>query len=115
MKLRDVVSRLSIDRRKFREYALDSDNPVGQHKAAVFQRRLGYSKANYQSLFEQIEAQVIDCEAVATKLDDYGQRYQVDLEVMGVEADQREVVRTGWIVEPDAEDCARLVTLYVRK
>lgn len=81
----------------------------------MFQRRLGYGKDNYQALFEQIERQVMDCEAIATQKDEYGQRYQVDLEVVGMEADQREIVRTGWIVEPGAEDCARLVTLHVRK
>jgi hypothetical protein len=114
MRLGEIVSRLSIDRRKFVDYALDPDNPVGQHKALVFQRRLGYDRDNYEGLLAQIEAQVMDCEAIATKLDEHGQRYQVDLEVMGVDG-QRAIVRMGWIVEPGIEDCARLVTLYVRK
>jgi hypothetical protein len=112
--LREIVSRLLIDRRKLTDYALDPDNPVGRHKALVFQRRLGYDKDNYEPLLEQIEALVWDGEAIATKLDEHGQRYQVDLEIMGVEG-QRVMVRTGWIVEPDVEDAARLVTLYVRK
>jgi hypothetical protein len=114
MKLKDVVSQITIDHRKLTTYALDPDNPVGQHKALVFQRRLGYGRDNYEGLLAQIEEQVMECEAIATKLDAHGQRYQVDLEVMGVEG-QRAIVRIGWIVEPGAENCARLVTLYVRK
>lgn len=114
MRLGEVVAQLSIDERKLRDYALDPGNPVGQHKALVFQRRLGYDKDNYEGLLVQIEAQVMDCEAIATKVDGHGQGYQVDLEVEGVEG-QRAIVRMGWIVEPGAEDCARLVTLYVRK
>ena len=56
----------------------------------------------------------MDCEAIAMILDKYGQRYQVDLDVVGT-AGERAIVRTGWIVEPGAKDCARLVALYVRK
>jgi hypothetical protein len=114
MKLGDVVSQLTIDRRKFVDYALNPDNPVGSHKALVFQRRLGYNPTNYESLLEQIKTLALDSEAIPTKTDEQGQRYRVDLEVVGV-AGQRAIVRTGWIVEPGIEDCARLVTLYVRK
>ena len=94
-------------------YALDPESPKGQHKAVLFQRRLGYNLNNYESLVEQIEGLVMDGEAIATKADEYGQRYQVDLGLMGVEG-QRAIVRTAWIVEPDAKDCARLISLYVR-
>ena len=46
--------------------------------------------------------------------DQHGQRFQVDLVIMGVEPGQQEMVRTGWIVRP-GEDLARLATLYVRR
>jgi hypothetical protein len=113
MKLRDFVASVVLDRRKFSEYALNPDNPVGGDKALVFQRRLGYTKDNYEGLLEQIREGVLDGEALPKLLNQYGQRYQVDLEVTGVEG-QRAIVRTGWIVEPGAT-VARLVTLYVRK
>lgn len=115
MKLGEIVSKLSIDPGKFRDYALDPNNPVGQHKALVFQQRLGYNPQNYEGLLNQISAQAMDGKAVATHKDEHGQRYQVDLEVEGIELGQRAIVRTGWIVEPKAEGYARLVTLYVRK
>jgi hypothetical protein len=113
MKLGEIVSSVVLDRRKFAEYALNPDNPVGGDKALVFQRRLGYTKDNYESLFEQVREGVLEGEALPKLLNQHGQRYQVDLEVTGVEG-QRAIVRTGWIVEPGAT-LARLVTLYVRK
>ncbi len=114
MKLGDVVSRVIVDKRKLTEYALNPDNPVGADKALMFQRHLGFAKDNYETLLEQISALALEAEAILGKSDQHGQRYQVDLEIIGVEQGQREIVRTGWIVEPDS-GIARLVTLYVRK
>ncbi len=113
MRLGDLVSRLTIDRRKLIAYALDPDSPRGQHKAVLFRRRLGYTLDNYESLVEQIEQLVMDGEAIETKADEYGQRYHVDLSIVGANG-ERAIVRTAWIVEPDALDCVRLISLYVR-
>lgn len=113
MKLSDVVSRLEIDPRKLTEYALNPDNPVGADKAIVFQRVLGYNRDNYQSLLEQIQSQAMEAETIQKSEDQHGQRYQVDLEVVGTE-NQRAIVRLGWIVRSET-DFARLVTLYVKK
>lgn len=113
MKLRDLVTRLVIDRRKLTEYALNPDNPVGADKAVLFQRLLGFTRDNYGSLLEQISTQALETEAILGRTDEHGQRYRVDLEIIGTEG-QREIVVTAWIVEPDS-DAARLVTLYVRR
>jgi hypothetical protein len=114
MLLGDVVSCLTVDRRKLTDYALNPDNPVGGHKAIIFQRQLGYDKENYEPLLEQIQRLALGYEAIATKTNDHGRRYQVDLPIVGV-AGQQAIVRTGWIVEPGREDYARLVTLYVMR
>ncbi|MFM2314721.1 MAG: hypothetical protein RLZZ04_3997 [Cyanobacteriota bacterium] len=114
MKLGDVASRIIIDPRKLTEYALNLDNPKGADKAIMFERHLGFTKGNYQLLLQQIESKVFDAEATLQTTDVHGQRYQVDLEIEGVELGQIETVRTGWIVELK-NDAARLVTLYVRK
>lgn len=111
MKLKDIVSRIEIDPRKLTEYALNLNNPVGADKAIVFQSRLGFTQENYQGLLEQIAAQAMDAEADLGRLDNHGQRYRVDLVIIGTEG-QQEAVRTGWIVQPES-DMARLVTLYV--
>jgi hypothetical protein len=113
MKLREIVSSIVLDRRKFTEYALNPDNPVGRDKALVFKQRLGYTKDNYEELLTQIQDGVLDGEAMPKLANQHGQRYQVDLAVSGG-VGQRAVVRTGWIVEPGST-VARLITLYVRK
>lgn len=113
MKLGDIVSRIIIDPRKLTEYALNPDNPVGADKAVMFQRHLGFTRVNYETLLEQISTQALNTEAILGRTDEHGQRYRVELEIVGTER-QREIVRTGWIVEPDS-DAARLVTLYVRR
>lgn len=114
MKLGDVARRIIIDSRKLTEYALNLDNPKGADKAIMFERHLGFTKDNHQLLLQQIESKVLDAEATVQTTDVHGQRYQVDLEIEGVELGQIETVRTGWIVELK-NDIARLVTLYVRK
>jgi hypothetical protein len=113
MKLGDIVKRVVIDTRKLTEYALDPDNPVGRHKALVFERILGFTKDNYELLLQQIEAQALAAEATLQYTDQHGHRYRVDLEVTGAQG-QRAVVRTGWQVVP-GHDEARLVTLFVRR
>jgi hypothetical protein len=113
VKLREIVQQILIDPRKLTEYALNFDNPIGADKAAMFQRHLGFTKENHQLLLEQIKAKAMDAEATLGICDEHGQRYQVDLEVSGIEPEQKEAVRTGWIVKA-GEDTARLVTLYVR-
>jgi hypothetical protein len=86
---------------------------VWKVKAVMFQRHLGFIRDNYQPLLEQISAQTLEVEAILGLTDEHGQRYRVDLEIIGIQG-QREIVRTGWIVEAYS-DAARLVTLYVRR
>ncbi|MGB9872508.1 MAG: DUF6883 domain-containing protein [Anaerolineae bacterium] len=113
MKLSDVVSRVTIDPRKLTEYALDPDNPVGRHKARVFERVLGFTKDNYEALLEQIEGAALTAEALLKRTDAHGRHYSVDLEITGPKG-QQAVVRTGWLVAPNSDE-AWLITLYVRK
>ena len=114
MKLGDIAAKITIDSRKLTEYALDLDNPKGADKAVMFERHLGFTKDNYQLLLDKIKATVLDAEAILQKTDIHGKRYQVDLEIIGVQPEQQETVRTAWIIEPN-KNIARLVTLYVRK
>lgn len=113
MKLHQIADRLLVDPRKLVEYALNLNNPQGKDKALMFQRHLGYNRSNYQIL-QQILAKALDAEAILGENDEFGQRYTTDIEIDGIEAMQKEVVRLGWIVEPGSS-VARLITLYVRK
>lgn len=80
----------------------------------IFQEYLGFTQQNYQLLLTQIQDKVMESEAVLGVYDEYGQRYQVDILIDGVEVGQQEIVRTGWIVRSN-EDMARLVTAYIRR
>jgi hypothetical protein len=113
VKLADVVQRVRVDSRKLTDYALNPESPWGRHKARVFQQALGYTRQNYAALLAQIEQQALEGQATFHSQDEFGQRYTVDLAVLGVEG-QQAVVRTGWFV-PRGEDQAHLVTLYVRR
>ena len=115
MRLRDIVSRIFIDPRKLTMYALNPDNLRGKNKAIIFQQYLGFTPKNYPLLLTQIQEKVMDAQAVPGILDRYGQRYSVDLLIMGVEPEQKAIVRTGWIVNPEEEDLARLTTVYIRR
>lgn len=113
MKLRDLVSEVRIDPHKLTEYALNPANPIGSHKARVFEAVLGYTRDNYQAIIKQIETRALDTDALVQRTDIYGQHVRVDLEIVGV-AGQRAIVRTGWLVVPGSNE-AQLTTLYVRK
>jgi hypothetical protein len=114
MRLRELVGEIIIDPRKLTNYALDPENPKGRDKAVMFERYLGYTKDNYQPLLDQINALVLDAEAIPQNHDQFGMRYRVDLEIQGIEDRQIEIVRTGWLIPPDSNQ-ARLTTLYITK
>jgi len=85
---------LKINSRKLTEYALDPDNPVGRHKAYVFERTLGFTKDHYEPLAEQIENMALEGEAVLKRIDHHGSHYSVDLTVTGLQG-QYAVICTG--------------------
>ncbi|NEO52745.1 MAG: hypothetical protein F6K54_06430 [Okeania sp. SIO3B5] len=114
MKLREIINQITINPRKLTEYALNPENPKGANKALMFERHLGFTKDNYELLLEQISTQALEAEAIFKSSDEHGDRYQIDLEIIGTQEGQKEIVRTGWIVERGI-NTARLITLYVRK
>ncbi|MGC1310517.1 MAG: DUF6883 domain-containing protein [Phormidesmis sp.] len=114
MKLKDLVNTIFIDPRKLTDYALSPSNPKGKHKAFLFKKRLGYTQNNYQLLLAQIESQALEAEAIPKHKDRHGQRYQIDLRIQGIQPEQKETVRTGWIVPPSARQ-ATLTTAYIKK
>lgn len=114
MKLIDIVSTLYIPIQKITDYALDLNNPNSKDKAFMFHQHLGYSQDNYQYLIEQIESKALEKDAIPKDIDEYGARYQIDLEILGNYEGQKEIVRTGWIVRPNS-NVAQLTTLYITR
>jgi len=113
MKLKKIVAGILIDPQKLTGYALNPKSLKGADKAFMFREYLGFTQQNYQLLLTQIRDKAMESEAKLGVCDEYGQRYQVDMLIDGVEFEQQEIVRTGWIVKPN-EDIARFVTAYIR-
>ncbi len=113
MKLKEVVSQIVIDPSKLVHYALKKNHDKGGDKAIMFEQYLGFIQANYQLLLEQIQAKVMEADAAIGYDDDYGQRYNIDILIVGIQPEQKEIVRTGWLVTPGT-NIARLITLYIR-
>jgi len=110
--LTEIVDKVVINPRKLTHYALDPQSPKGKHKAMVFER-LGFTKANYTELLEQLQAKSLTTEAISSGEDEYGTRYTLEIPIenrMG----QPALVITGWLVPKNTRE-AHLVTLYVKK
>jgi hypothetical protein len=114
MKLREIAIQIQIDSRKLTDYALNPDNPVGRDKAFIFRQHLGFTQANYERLLQQIQSKAPEAEALFQRTDEHGDRYRIDLDIIGIEEGQRETVRTGWLLEPNS-GIAKLITLYVTR
>jgi hypothetical protein len=102
MTLRDIVRQVVVDARNLIDYALDPENPIGRHKAMVFERCLGFTRDNYALLQQQVGFRALDADASLQCTDQHGRHLRVDLEVTGTEG-QQEIVRTGWLVTSGSE------------
>ena len=101
-----------INPTKLTEYALNPNHPVGKNKAKVFESALGYNQSNADALMRQIYAKLPSGKTVLGKLDEYGQRYTVDIPITGPNGNTVNV-RTGWIIKTGS-DIPELATIYVK-
>ncbi|MCZ0068991.1 LXG domain-containing protein [Bacillus sonorensis] len=90
------VENATIDSRKLTGYALNPDHPVGGNKAKVFESALGYNKTNAHELEMKIKKELPNQKVIIGKLDQYGQRYTVDIDITGPNG-KTATVRTGWM------------------
>jgi hypothetical protein len=103
-------TRAVVDISKLRDYCLNPDHPRGRHKARVFAAALGLSADQAEELRDALLRAAGTEEATATDQDEYGQRYVVDLTMVGPDGEAR--VRSSWIVR-QGEDFPRLTSCYV--
>lgn len=106
------VEKATINPNKLTEYALNPEHPVGGNKAKVFESALGYNQSNASGLMEQIYEKLPQNEAILGKLDQYGQRYTVDIPITGPNGNTVNV-RTGWIIKTGS-DVPELTTIFVK-
>lgn len=99
-----------VDIAKLRDYCLSKTHPVGKNKARVFEAVLGFTADDAEELQETLLQAAEMLDVVPGEQDAYGQRYTLDLLVIG--PDGQGTVRSGWIVRID-EDYPRLTTCYV--
>jgi hypothetical protein len=96
---------------KLVDYALNPNHPVGKHKAAVFEAVLGITIMDTEFLRTKILEAVQTAEAIQTRKDDFGQRYQVEFELERNGC--RAIILTAWILEP-LEFSPRLTSCYIK-
>lgn len=102
----------TINPNKLTGYALNPEHPVGSNKAKVFENALEYNQSNADGLMKQIYEKLPQNEAILGKIDQYGQRYTVDIPITGPNGNTVNV-RTGWIIKTGS-DVPELTTIFVK-
>ena len=95
---------------KIRDYSLNEDHAVGQHKALLFKKILGFTIDDSEELMDLIFEKITYSEAILGKKDQFGQRYVVDFDYS--RNDRTVKIRTTWIIKID-EDFPRLTSCYI--
>lgn len=104
------AERAVVDIRKLTDYCLSPSHPRGRHKAKVFAATCGITAEHAVSIQSALLDGAKHLEADLGEQDRYGQRYLVDLEVVGPSGTAQ--IRSAWIVRKH-EDFPRLVSCFV--
>lgn len=99
-----------IDKTKLTGYCLNPEHPEGQHKACVFKAALGIDLNTVDVLIEGFLCAIVECAAVMTECNAYGNKYKVDFILHHQQKSAS--VRSVWIIR-NTEDFPRLVTCHV--
>ena len=94
---------------KLADYCLSTSHAQGRHKAQLFLATLGLTSRQAGKLKHALLNAARDGDAVATRNDDYGQRYEIRFTMSGPRSPH--VVLSVWIIASD-DEIPRLVTCY---
>ncbi|WP_040682991.1 DUF6883 domain-containing protein [Thermosinus carboxydivorans] len=99
---------------KLLSYSLNSNHPVGKHKAIVFEKELGYTESNWEKLEKEILSGLTKFPAVYAGQTPVSNnpKYVVSMKVQGVNG-ATSTILTVW--EQTASGEIRMVTAYVDK
>lgn len=100
---------VNIPTEKFTEYALDPEREPD--KARAFREALGYTKANYQDLIDNITRNISKKDFVFKGYNGYGDTYEYVMCLVGANNKKANVL-TAWIVETGKKEL-RLTSAYV--
>lgn len=106
------TKRVIIEHEKIEGYCLNENHPVGKHKAKVFASALGINSKDAEWLINQIRDKLPECEAVTWQEDEYGIRYQVEMQIEN--GLKKAIISTIWLYSVP-EDHLRLITCYVKQ
>lgn len=100
-----------VEIQKLREYSLNPNHPIGQHKARVFKAALGITLKDAEWLRDRALQVALSPDAKAEAASVFGDKYVIDsvIEREGKSA----LVRFCWIVE-FGTDFPRLTSCYVK-
>ena len=79
---------------KLQRYLLDPDHPVGKHKAAFFEKALGYTRENMSALAKQIVFNPNT--ARPTEITQYGTKYNQVITIVGANGKKIDMI-FAWI------------------
>jgi hypothetical protein len=99
-----------VDIRKLTEYLLDPLHHRSRHKARVFRAALGIGREDAEWLQERLLSAVHSEEARFTYSDEFGKRYELDFDLVGLDRDV--TIRSSWIVL-HGETFPRFVGCYI--
>jgi len=102
-------ARAIVDIQKLRGYVLNPHHTRGRKKARVF-AAVGIREPDAEELRIALLWAATNAEARIGVMDLYGQRYNIDFEL--VRHDRAVKIRSAWIV-PAGQDLPRLTTCYV--
>ena len=100
-----------MPREKLEGYLLNPEHEIGRHKARVFAATLGIRRGDWRYLHDQLLAAVVDAPVTSVRETPWGELYEVEIRVEGLNAEVRPVT-TVWLVAGEDEP-PTLVTAYV--
>lgn len=102
-------------REKFVNYSLDYTNPNSKGKAEAYDKALGFTKENANSLINQIHGNVTEgkIHPVSIQSNNYGTKYKYEIPVKGPNGKTKIVVAVYQIDKNTS--IPRLITNYVKK
>ncbi|MFA6408344.1 MAG: DUF6883 domain-containing protein [Candidatus Paceibacterota bacterium] len=102
--------RLTLQREKLVDYALNLKHPSGGHKAVLFRDLLGITDENWEYLNDQIIETLPNAKLHKTRVSEHGIQYHALVPIVGLNGRKANVL-TAWFV--DQGGYARLTTLYI--
>lgn len=102
--------RAVVEDAKLLDYALSPDHPVGRHHAALFEKSLGITRANFRLLKEQLLRAAVTVEIEPGKASPFGQKFEMRFAVTGPLGTRH--VLAVWMREVGFAG-PRLITCYV--